>query len=133
MLEVARANLIDGTPIVAASACSGCCASTGCSSASARRAEGDGLGFFRVERPNHLWRLDMTNLWVAEHGWRYLSAAIDCRTREICGWTLDLRRGAPEAIAVINAAALERGVVPGELPLGPTPARCSPRVRSPPA
>ena len=26
-------------------------------------------GFFRVTRPNELWHLDMTSVWVAEHGW----------------------------------------------------------------
>jgi transposase-like protein len=26
-------------------------------------------GFFRVERPRQLWQLDMTSVWVAEHGW----------------------------------------------------------------
>jgi putative transposase len=25
-------------------------------------------GFFRVERPRQLWQLDMTSIWVAEHG-----------------------------------------------------------------
>jgi putative transposase len=40
-------------------------------------------GFFRVERPDQLWHLDMTSVWVAEHGWVYLMAAIDCCTREI--------------------------------------------------
>ena len=25
-------------------------------------------GFFRVERPQQLWQLDMTSVWVAEHG-----------------------------------------------------------------
>jgi hypothetical protein len=25
----------------------------------------------------------MTSIWVAEHGWTYLNAAIDCCTREI--------------------------------------------------
>jgi len=29
-------------------------------------------GFFRVERPGQLWHLDMTSVWVAEHGWTYL-------------------------------------------------------------
>src|SRR3989442_5807870 len=33
-------------------------------------------GFFRVERPDQLWHLDMTPVWVAEHGWAYLNAAI---------------------------------------------------------
>ena len=32
-------------------------------------------GFFRVERPDQLWHLDMTSVWVAEHGWVYLMAA----------------------------------------------------------
>ena len=26
-------------------------------------------GFFRVERPRQLWQLDLTSIWVAEHGW----------------------------------------------------------------
>jgi putative transposase len=26
-------------------------------------------GFFRVERPDQLWHMDMTSVWVAEHGW----------------------------------------------------------------
>jgi putative transposase len=42
-------------------------------------------GFFRVERPDQLWHMDMTSVWVAEHGWCYLNAAIDCCTREITG------------------------------------------------
>jgi putative transposase len=75
-------------------------------------------GFFRVERPDQLWHLDMTSVWVAEHGWCYLNAAIDCCTREICGWALDVRCRAPEAIAVIEAAAAERGIEPGRLTLG---------------
>ena len=32
--------------------------------------------------------MDMTAIWVAEHGWFYLNAIIDCCTREIVGWTL---------------------------------------------
>ena len=31
-------------------------------------------GFFRVERPDQLWHMDMTSVWVAEHGWCYLNA-----------------------------------------------------------
>jgi len=26
-------------------------------------------GFFRVERPDQLWHMDMTAVWVAEHRW----------------------------------------------------------------
>ena len=60
----------------------------------------------------------MTSVWVAEHGWCYLNAAIDCCTREITGWALDVRCRAPEAIAVIDAAVADRGVPPGTLTLG---------------
>lgn len=85
-----------------------------------RRSEGRRRrpGFFRVERPDQLWHLDMTSIWVAEHGWCYLNAAIDCCTREIVGWALDVRCRAQEAGAVIDRAVAERAVGPGELTLG---------------
>jgi putative transposase len=57
-------------------------------------------------------------VWIAEHGWCYLNAAIDCCTREITAWALDVRCRTPEAIAVIQAAAAERGIGPGRLTLG---------------
>jgi len=60
----------------------------------------------------------MTSVWVAEHGWCYLNAAIDCCTREITGWALDVRCRAPEAIAVIDTAIADRGVRRGTLTLG---------------
>lgn len=75
-------------------------------------------GFFRVERPDQLWHLDMTAVWVAEHGWCYLNAAIDCCTREIVGWSLELRCRAEEAIDLIDWAALTRPITPGTLTLG---------------
>jgi putative transposase len=75
-------------------------------------------GFFRVERPRQLWQLDMTSIWVAEHGWCYLNAMIDCCTREIVAWQLSLRCRADEAIAVIERAAAVHGIEPGELTLG---------------
>jgi putative transposase len=75
-------------------------------------------GFFRVERPDQLWHLDMTSIWVAEHGWVYLMAAIDCCTREIVAWHLETRCTAKEAIALIEQAAIERGIPPGTLTLG---------------
>ena len=74
--------------------------------------------FFRVERPGQLWHLDMTSVWVAEHGWVYLNAIIDCCTREIVGWELSLRCRAAEAIAVIERAVAEQGIRPGMLTLG---------------
>src|SRR3954467_4731902 len=75
-------------------------------------------GVFRVGRPDRLWHLDMTSVWVAEHGWVYLMAAIDCCTREIVAWHLETRCRAREAIAVIERAATERGIPPGTLTLG---------------
>jgi putative transposase len=75
-------------------------------------------GFFRVERPRQLWQLDMTSVWVAEHGWCYLNAIIDCCTREIVGWSLELRCRADEAIALVERAAAVHGIQPGELVLG---------------
>jgi putative transposase len=75
-------------------------------------------GFFRVTRPDELWHLDMTSVWVAEHGWCYLMAAIDCCTREIVGWHLELRCRASEAIALVEQAARDRQVRPGRLTLG---------------
>ncbi|MGI8428289.1 MAG: IS3 family transposase [Solirubrobacteraceae bacterium] len=74
-------------------------------------------GYFQVTRPDELWHLDTTSIWVAEHGWCYLNAAIDCCTREITGWALDVRCRAPEAIAVIEHAVAERGVRPDPLTL----------------
>ena len=67
-------------------------------------------GLFEVTRPDELWHLDMTSVWVAEHGWCYLNAAIDCCTREITGWALDVRCRAQEALAVVDAAVAERGL-----------------------
>jgi len=75
-------------------------------------------GFFQVERPRQLWQLDLTSVWVAEHGWTYLMAIIDCCTREIVAWQLELRCRADEAIALIEHAALVHAIVPGELTLG---------------
>jgi len=75
-------------------------------------------GFFVVERPRQLWQLDMTSIWVAEHGWTYLNAIIDCCTREIVAWELTLRCRADEAIAVVEHAVTAHGIQPGELTLG---------------
>ena len=74
-------------------------------------------GFFRVERPGQLWHMDMTSIWVAEHGWCYLNAIIDCCTRAIVGWSLDLRCRAKEAIAVFEGAVATSGFVPDEIHL----------------
>jgi putative transposase len=75
-------------------------------------------GFFRVERPHQLWQLDMTSIWVAEHGWCYLNAIIDCCTREIVAWSLELRCRADEAIALVERAVAVHVIEAGELTLG---------------
>lgn len=75
-------------------------------------------GYFQVTRPDELWHMDMTSIWTAEHGWTYLNAIIDCCTREIVGWSLDVRCRADEAIAVIDTAVTERHVQPATLTLG---------------
>jgi putative transposase len=75
-------------------------------------------GFFRVERPDQLWHLDMTAVWVAEHGWTYLNAIIDCCTREIVGCSLELRCRAEEAIELVDRAFASRGIEAGWLTLG---------------
>src|SRR5262249_15160325 len=74
-------------------------------------------GSFRVERPRQLWQLEMTSVWVAEHGCCYPNAIIDCCTREIVASQLELRCRADEAIAVVARAALVHAIEPGE----PTP------------
>jgi putative transposase len=60
----------------------------------------------------------MTSVWVAEHGWCFLNAIIDCCTREIVGWDLTIRCRAEEAIAVIEHAIAEQDIRPGMLTLG---------------
>jgi putative transposase len=75
-------------------------------------------GFFRVERPRQLWQLDLTSVWVAEHGWCYLMAMIDCCTREIVAWQLELRCRADEAIALVERAAAVHAIQESELTLG---------------
>jgi putative transposase len=131
VLQVARANPTDGTRMVAA------LASRQLSAHGVNRKRVQRLmrehrllqpkrseqrrrrpGYFQVTRPDELWHLDMTSVWVAEHGWCYLNAAIDCCTREISGWSLDVRCRAQEAIGVIDHAVASRGVVAGQLTLG---------------
>jgi putative transposase len=130
IVEVAKANPTDGTRMVAA------IASRELGEAVNRKraqrvmrshkllqpTRGNGRrrrpGFFRVTRPDELWHLDMTKVWTAQHGWVYLHAMVDCCTREIPGWSLELRCRDDEAIDVVEAAVLEREVCPGELTLG---------------
>jgi putative transposase len=130
VLDVARANPTDGTRMVAALAGRELAGRVNRKRVQRlmrehrllqpKRSEGRRRrpGFFEVQRPDQLWHLDMTSVWVAEHGWCYLNAAIDCCTREIVGWALDVRCRAAEAITVVDAAVAERMIRPGELTLG---------------
>ncbi len=81
MLGVARANPTDGTRMVAALASreSGVAVHRKRVQRLMRehrllqpkRSEGRRRrpGYFRVTRPDELWHVDMTSVWVAEHGW----------------------------------------------------------------
>jgi putative transposase len=75
-------------------------------------------GYFRVERPAQLWHMDMSAVWVAEHGWCYLNAVIDCCTREIVGWGVETRCRAVEAMAVVERAVACEAIRQGTLTLG---------------
>lgn len=75
-------------------------------------------GFFRVERPDQLWHMDMTSIWTAEHGWCYLNAIVDCCTREIPAWAIDIRCRRQEALAVVEAAVQAHAVEGDQLVLG---------------
>ncbi len=55
---------------------------------------------------------------MAEHGWCYLNAAIDCCTREIAAWAIDLRCRKQEALAVVEAGGAAQRIEPGQLVLG---------------
>ena len=75
-------------------------------------------GFFRVECPDQLWQLEMTSVWVAEPGWCYVNAAIDCCTGEIVGWSLELRCRSEAAPALVDTAVAAGGIEPAALTLG---------------
>lgn len=130
IVEVARANPTDGTRMVAAIASRELGKSVNRKRVQRvmrahrllQRNPGAGRrrrpGYFRVTRPDELWHLDMTKVWTAAHGWVYLHAMVDCCSREIAGWSLDLRCRDDEAIAVVKHAVLTRRVAPGRLTLG---------------
>jgi putative transposase len=75
-------------------------------------------GFFRVTRPDELWHMDMTKVWTAQHGWVYLHVIVDCCTRQVCGWSLDVRTRSTEATACVEAALLAHQIRPQTLTLG---------------
>jgi len=130
VLDIARSNPTDGTRMVAALAARRAQAPVNRKRVQRlmrehallqpKRSEGRRRrpGYFQVTRPDELWHLDMTSVWITEHGWCYLNAAIDCCTREIVAWALDIHCRAAEATAVIDIAVADRRIGPGELTLG---------------
>lgn len=130
VLDVARSNPTDGTRMVAALAAGELGAPVNRKRVQRlmrehrllqpKRSEGRRKrpGYFEVTRPDELWHMDMTSVWVAEHGWVYLHAAIDCCTREITAWSLDVRCRADEAMEVIEQAVADRRIEPRTLTLG---------------
>lgn len=75
-------------------------------------------GFFRVTRPDELWHMDMTKVWTAAHGWVYLHVIVDCCTREVVGWNVELRGRTNEAVACVDMAVTARGPRATALTLG---------------
>ena len=67
--------------------------------------------------PAPLWGLDGLRCADAV-GDGHLMAAIDCCTREIVGWHLELRCLATESIGLVERAAVARQLAPGTLTLG---------------
>ncbi len=107
IVEIAKANPTDGTRMVAALASRQLAEPVNRKRAQPamreRRPE-----FFRVTRPDEFWHLDLTKAWTAEHGWISLHAAIDCCTREITDWRLDVRTRSQESIGCVEAGAAPR-------------------------
>jgi len=74
-------------------------------------------GYFRVPARRavahrHDQGVDRAHVWVSLH------AMVDCCTREIAGWSLDLRCRDDEAIAAVDAAVIACSVTSGQLTLG---------------
>ena len=130
IVEVARANPTDGTRMVAAIA-------SGELGVAVNRKRAQRVmrahrllqptrsldrrrrpGYFRVTHPDELWHMDMTKVWTAQHGWVYLHVIVDCCTRKIPAWRLDLRTRSVEAISCVEAGIVGRAVRPGVLTLG---------------
>lgn len=130
IVEVARANPVDGTRMVAALASrelgvpvnrkrvQRVMRAHGLLQRSRNADRRRRPGYFRVTRPNELWHMDMTKVWTAAHGWVYLHVIVDCCTRQVTGWTVDVRTRTTEAIGCVEAAVLAHGIVPKQLTLG---------------
>jgi putative transposase len=75
-------------------------------------------GFFRVERPRQLWQLDMTSVWVAEHGWTYRWRSSTAAPARSSLGSSSCAVAPADAIAVVEWAVAAHGIEPGQLTLG---------------
>ena len=75
-------------------------------------------GVLPCHPPDALWHLDMTKVWTVQHGWGYLHVIIDYCTRELVGWSFELRCRDDEAIACVEGAVSARGIQPGPRQFG---------------
>ncbi len=57
-------------------------------------------------------------MWTAAHGWVDLHVAVDCCTRQVTCWRVDVRTRSQEAVGCVEAGVLARAVPPGRLTLG---------------
>jgi putative transposase len=63
----------------------------------------------RPSGPNEAWQIDMTSFQLSNLTPLFLVTVIDCRTREIVGWTLDRRCRASEWTSAVRMALEARG------------------------
>jgi len=65
----------------------------------------------RPQRPNQSWQIDMTSFPLSDLTPLYLVTVTDCCTRELVGWTLDLRCRAGEWTSAVRMALESRGLM----------------------
>ena len=68
----------------------------------------------RPSRPNQGWQIDMTCFELADLRRVYLVVVIDCFTRQIVGWTLDMRCRASEWISAVRQGLESGGLISKE-------------------
>lgn len=66
--------------------------------------KGEGVPF-TVTGPNQLWQTDLTKFWAgATDGWAYVTAVVDCFTREVVGHAVTRRCRTQDALLALDAA-----------------------------
>jgi len=77
-----------------------------------------GPGSFGCTDPTSCGTWTPALVWTAQHGWVYLHVIVDCCTREVTGWRVDLRTRTQEAVGCVEHAITARAVLAGVLTLG---------------